>query len=131
MAALVEVRPVTESLPTGMEDLEPDPELCVGQETLQEADWSDIADRADVDVDVVEAVLEALAEFECERNPVKNPRTLARLYYVEELTQREIGDRLGCSHMSVSLVMNEYGINPGVGGSSQRHVFRENGGESA
>ena len=122
---------MTEDLPAAMDDLSPDPELCVDQETLQEAGWGDIADRSGVDVGTVETVLDALAEFECERNRVKDPRLLARLYYVEELTQAEIGDRLGCSHMLVSAVMNEYGINPGVGGYQQRRAFRKKRGESA
>lgn len=95
--------------------MRPDPELCVDQDTLQAADPEDIAARAGVERDIVTAVLQALAEFECDRHPWRNPRALVRLYYDEGLTQTEIGNELGCGQKAISRWMRRYGIAPGRG----------------
>lgn len=110
---------------------EPEPVRCVDQDTLAAADPEDIASRAGVDADVVTDVLQALAEFECERDPSQDPRVLARLYYQEGLTQAEIADEVGCSQMCISNRMREYDIAPGLGGRRVWDTVYGNGGESA
>jgi len=94
------------------------PERCISQETVRTADYDEVAEaagRADITPDTVAAVLQALARLECDRHPWRDPDTLIRLYYDEELTQAEIADELGCKQKAVSRWMRRYDIAPGRG----------------
>ena len=91
------------------------PEECISQETLQTADYDEVADRAEVTPDTVVAVVKAFAAIERDRRPWRDPTTLARLYYDGGLTQGEIADELGCKQRAVSRWMKRYDIAPGRG----------------
>lgn len=95
------------------------PEKCVDRETIREADTADLAERSGLDETTVGSVLLALADFEFERKPWRDPRVLARLYYDEGLNQPEIGEHLGTSQRRVSKVMKWYNIAPSDGRPEQ------------
>lgn len=92
--------------------VETPPELnpadVIDRDTVQAAETEDIAGRAGVGTAVVESVVMALAEFECERKPWRDPRVLARLYYREGLSQREIGEQTGATPRNISYWMGKY-----------------------
>ena len=69
----------------------------VSIEDIKEFDWSRF--------DVTEAIAEA-------ENPHREPVILAYLYWVEELTQREIGQRFGYSHAYISQNMADVPTGP-------------------
>jgi transcriptional regulator with XRE-family HTH domain len=50
------------------------------------------------------------AEVEADRRPWRDAETLERLYIAEELTTREIADRLGCTNGTVSKWLNHHDI---------------------
>lgn len=106
----------------------PVPEWCVDQDTLRAASPEDLAERADVAPDTVTAVLDALAEFEADRHPWRDPRELVRLYYLEGLTQAEVADELGCRQRTVHRWMETYDVAPGRGAASDPEA---NGRQSA
>lgn len=92
------------------------PRKCIDRETIQESDTADLAERAGLDEETIERVFLALAEFECERHPWRDPRLLARLYYHKGLTQAQIGERVGVTQHHVSEWMKRYDIAPGKTG---------------
>lgn len=95
-----------------------DPGLIVDGDTIEAADPDDLADRADVELAVVEDVLQAVVEFECERRPYKDPRALSRLYYHEGLTQAEIAERFDTGSKTISEWMERHDLSPGRGRGS-------------
>jgi transcriptional regulator with XRE-family HTH domain len=46
--------------------------------------------------------------------PYHDPNTLERLYYEEGLTQKEIADKYGVAHQTISRWMERHDINPGI-----------------
>ena len=84
----------------------------VSIEDIKDFDWS----RFDVD--------EAIAEAE---NPHREPVILAYLYWIEDLTQREIGQKLGYSHAYISQNMADVptGPDPSKYRASVSHYFNE------
>lgn len=88
---------------------------AIDADTIEDVDPEDIAERADVDSVTVQRVVGALAEFEAERRPWRDPDELHRLYYRVGLDQREIADRLECGQRTVSRWMKTFEISPGRG----------------
>lgn len=102
-----------------------DPEKVIDRETIRDAPAEEIAERADVDEDAVEAVVEAFAEYECDRHPWRDPRVLARLYYSEGLTQAAVAEEIGTTRGNVGYWMGQYEMAPG-----RAQVWNRSGGEN-
>lgn len=87
----------------------------IDTETIQDADLEDVTDRAGVDEADVRAVFDALAAFECDRRPWRDPEVLYELYYIDGLTQAEVAERLDCGEMTINRWMKRHDMAPGLG----------------
>jgi hypothetical protein len=69
-----------------------------------------IADQAEVDVNTVADVLEAIQVLERGEFPWRDPDMLRHLYQDKGLDQHEIADRLGCGQRTICRWMNRHQI---------------------
>ncbi|MFC6723633.1 hypothetical protein ACFQE1_04365 [Halobium palmae] len=92
----------------------------VNEDALADATLEDVTERAGVERETVETVLDALTDVVTDAYPWRDPQTLYQLYYVDGVGQTEIGDRLGCGQRSVSRWMQRHKIAPGRGRSRMK-----------